>query len=364
MASRTIWVCWMMALEFGCSSETATQEQATDILTMQNTLSIDKAAWSPATDRLHTQDELTSELHDVLAARWEGFREVAQNRPDNDVLAVELTRTLNGETAVVFTVARSDGPARYAVLGDENGNVTADERQTAASGHSAAQTEVFAVGDDLAIDPSVIALGIPPPQEPGTPGFIAAGAALLTEVFAPADDSGDDSMGVERMERALRAIPVVSPLVDTDGTCGSIDKTATEPTALRDVLVARWKGFQQLATKQPNHHILAVELIRALDGETIAAFTVVKNGEPARYVVAGDTRGRLTVPSAHCVLSGKTEAAFWRASELPDVADPAAIALEEPPVKEPGRPGIIAAGGQLLSAAFGGSGMAGLAPKQ
>jgi hypothetical protein len=124
---------------------------------------------------------------------------------------------------------------------------------------------------------------------------------------------------------------------------------------VHDVLVARWEGFRVLAKKLPNHHILAVELFRTLNDETIAVFTTVRNGEPVRSVVTGDSHGR--VKSNHCEphaldASKAFTALDARASVAGGTADPASIALEEPPVKEPGRPGIVAIGGGLLGAAF------------
>jgi hypothetical protein len=350
-------VSMVLVVGFGCSTS------ADDIPATRETAGATRSAVPEG--EILAANALSSELHDVLVARWEGFKRAALSRPDNDVLAVELTRTLDGATAVTFTVAQSGSPVRYVVVGDENGNVNANEYEhpAAATVRGLGQTETFTVSDGGAIDPSVIALGIPPPQQPGTPGVIATGAALLTEVFAPTGDAGDVSLGVERIERALRAVPAASPRAGTVGACEPIDKSTADSTALRDVLIARWNGFQRLATTQPNHHVLAVELVRALDGETIAAFTIVVNGQPVRYVVAGDARGQVTAPSARCASFGRPEA-VQLAIEAPAAADPAAVAIAEPPPHQPGTPGVIAVGGQLLSAAFGGMGIVRIAAEQ
>jgi len=126
---------------------------------------------------------------------------------------------------------------------------------------------------------------------------------------------------------------------------------ATESKEVHDVLVARWRGFQTLAKTLPNHHILAVELIRTLEDTTIAVFTVVKDGTPIRYVVTGDSRGRVKANPGHCASPDKAEADFGT-KLVPDVADPAVIALGIPPPQQPSTPGVVAVGGGLLAAAF------------
>ena len=176
------------------------------------------------------------------------------------------------------------------------------------------------------------------------------------------------------------------------------ENAATMPKEVHDVLVARWEGFRTLARKLPDHHVLAVELIRTLNDETVAVFTIVRDGEPVRTVVTGDSRGRVkSVDCDHHIAQALTHALAWIEAKLhpddgpatqpgaksapdsgadarmairaavdsggavplaamaaPDSggADPAAVALGQPPPREPPEPGIIAVGGSLLASAF------------
>ena len=130
---------------------------------------------------------------------------------------------------------------------------------------------------------------------------------------------------------------------------------ATMPNEMHDVLVARWEGFKRLAKKLPDHHILAVELIRTLDDQTVAVFTTVRNGEPVRSVVVGDAHGRVdpsdckprATETSHAVAPMEMKLALD-----PPGADPASMALSGPPPHQPSRPGVVAVGAGLLGAAF------------
>lgn len=123
---------------------------------------------------------------------------------------------------------------------------------------------------------------------------------------------------------------------------------------VHDLIVARWEGFKTLAKTLPNHHILAVELFRTLRDETTAVFTVVRHGEPVRYVVTGDAHGRVKADNRdHCETPNKALASLNSQSLVPDGGmDPSAVAIAEPPPHQPGTPGIVAVGAALLSGAF------------
>lgn len=131
-----------------------------------------------------------------------------------------------------------------------------------------------------------------------------------------------------------------------------IREQATISKEAKDVLLARWEGFRRLASKLPNHHILAVELFRTLKDETIAVFTVVEKGEPVKYVVTGDSRGRVSdcPAQSHEGSKGITHALEARAANEP--VDPASMAYGNPPPTEPTPPGVAAVAEASLSLVF------------
>jgi hypothetical protein len=109
-----------------------------------------------------------------------------------------------------------------------------------------------------------------------------------------------------------------------------LDEAAEEPIASttpqwpNDLLSVQWRGFQQLAKTLPNRKILSVELSRTDHDETTAIFTVVKDGEPVRYVVVRDSHGNVKpTPEAASAEAGS-----------------------------PLLPGLIAVATEMLSAAF------------
>lgn len=63
---------------------------------------------------------------------------------------------------------------------------------------------------------------------------------------------------------------------------------------VQQVRLARWEAWRQMAKEMRNHQILAVELLRTRNDETIAVFTVSRNGEPVQFVVKGDSMGRVS----------------------------------------------------------------------
>jgi hypothetical protein len=110
---------------------------------------------------------------------------------------------------------------------------------------------------------------------------------------------------------------------------------------VRAVKAARWAGFQRLARQMPNHHVLGVELVRTVNDETAAVFTVVRDGEAIQCVVMGDSRGRLK--PGRCEIPPADPGTLY----------PDGVALGEPPVKQPPTPGIVTLGGTILSLTFG-----------
>jgi hypothetical protein len=129
------------------------------------------------------------------------------------------------------------------------------------------------------------------------------------------------------------------------------------PKVVRDVKAAQWAGFKRLAKQLPDHHVLAVELIRTSNDQTAAVFTIVRNHEPFQTVVMGDSRGRVDPKSCHFHMDAHLEphaAAEPRVAAGDDttVVSPDGMALGDPPIKVPPSPGMIAVGGALLSVAF------------
>jgi hypothetical protein len=127
---------------------------------------------------------------------------------------------------------------------------------------------------------------------------------------------------------------------------------ATLSREVHDVQVARWEGFKRLARTLPNRQILAVELVRTRDDETVAVLTIVQNGEPVRYLVTGDAHGRLKARRDPQSAPSDVAAPMMAMAAQDAAADPAGIAMGEPPPKKTGTPGIVAVAGNLLSAAF------------
>jgi hypothetical protein len=137
------------------------------------------------------------------------------------------------------------------------------------------------------------------------------------------------------------------------------------------VRMARWEGWRRLAKHLPNHHILAVELLRTRGDQTAAVFTVVKHHEPIQYIVRGDSRGRIREGVRQAEPGGKPEdcdpkgfnphapgpgprmagaMALMVSTEEP--VDANSIAMGEPPPKEPPPPGVIALASVMLASAF------------
>ena len=134
-----------------------------------------------------------------------------------------------------------------------------------------------------------------------------------------------------------------------------IREQATMSKEVSDVLLARWEGFRRLAKRLPNHHILAVELIRTPKDETVAVFTVVEHGEPIKYAITGDSKGRvrsLDCPPQHYDGGKGTAHALEARAAATEPVDPSIVALGNPAPSEPTRPGVAAIGEALLSVAF------------
>lgn len=137
-------------------------------------------------------------------------------------------------------------------------------------------------------------------------------------------------------------------------------------TEVSNVQDARWEGFVRLAKRLPDRHILAVELIRTAKDETVAVFTVVRNHEPVKYLVTGDSRGRVKsadskpLPIDPKLQQGKPardvmfarEAVVSAAAAAEPPVDPSLVSIGRPPPQEPTPPGVVAIGEGLLSAAF------------
>lgn len=186
--------------------------------------------------------------------------------------------------------------------------------------------------------------------------------------------------------------------------------TKVSKEQVQQVRLARWEVWRQMAREMKNHQILAVELLRTRGDETIAVFTVSRNGEPVQFVVKGDSMGRLstggddhqgghehhehhhhhhhhehghghghehghgghggheqghggydqhqqggyqaqTAPSAQSAPGARAFAAMALAAS-DDPASPDIMAGGSPPPKDDPPPGITAVGGVLLATAF------------
>lgn len=166
---------------------------------------------------------------------------------------------------------------------------------------------------------------------------------------------------------------------------------------VQQVRRARWEVWRQMAKDMKNHQVLAVELLRTRNDQTVAVFTVVRNGEPVQFVVRGDSRGRLLDDKddrggehhghhehhdhhhghhdhhhghhehhhehgdhgehrGYAVQSAQVEGAQAMAmmafAAAEDPASPDIIAVREPPPKQPPPDGFTAAGGVMLGTAF------------
>ena len=122
---------------------------------------------------------------DVSVARWRGFQRLADRESAHQILAVELFRTLDDQTAAVFTLSKNRRPARYVATGDGSGKLgsTSCSAQNDAMNAGAAPSNALSAADGSAADPGIVALGHPPPEEPVTPGIVAVSSVLLGAAF-------------------------------------------------------------------------------------------------------------------------------------------------------------------------------------
>jgi hypothetical protein len=127
------------------------------------------------------------------------------------------------------------------------------------------------------------------------------------------------------------------------------------PKEVQDVQAARWEGFKRLARTLPDHQILAAELVRTLGDETIAVLTVVRDHAPVRYVITGDAEGRVKAQDHqwYAAEGERTAVSVMKSGKVPPGgADPAAVAVGDPPPHHPVPPGVLAVGCNLLGATF------------
>ena len=100
------------------------------------------------------------------------------------------------------------------------------------------------------------------------------------------------------------------------------------------VRIARWHAWDRLAAGLPDGYVLSVELLHSRADQAIAVFTVV-TGHKAVQSIVGD---QLQVAAAVTAT---------------DPASSDAVAIGEPPPKQPAEPGLVAQGTSLLATAFG-----------
>lgn len=139
--------------------------------------------------------------------------------------------------------------------------------------------------------------------------------------------------------------------------------------AAEQVRNARWETWKRMAKKLRDHHVLAVEMFRTENDETLAVYTLVRNGEPVQEVLRANSRGtrvRAVVPKHHhCepikvwpeyhVEAVKFEAtatatALSATSFGEVIAD--GIPLGEPPPQQDPEPGIVSLASAMMPSAF------------
>jgi hypothetical protein len=273
--------------------------------------------------------ELSKSLRDVVVARWQGFRSLAKQLPDHNILAVELIRTSQDQTAAVITLGQNGDAVRYAVIGDAHGVPLSLALQHQAVSALQLPEENAVATDGGSIDPAFVSIGQPPPSEPTRPGIRAAASDLLRSAF------GGESLATGRRQHpplrlgATAALPANSAVPAADPAALLVEADA--------VMAARWRGFQALATQLPNREVLAIELFRTRQDQTVAVLTVVEHGAAVKYAI-GDAH----VGAASNQLS----------ADSADELDPSFVATGRPPPEEPIPPGLATAGQELLQAAF------------
>jgi len=126
---------------------------------------------------------LAEKVQRVAAARWDGFKALAAALDNRQLLAVEMVRTQSDETVAVFTTVQNGEPVRTVVRGDAHGWVLPDELDGAGGVHVPAMTSLALVdGEDEALDPSAVALGVHP-AKPGAPDVATVAGRLLATAF-------------------------------------------------------------------------------------------------------------------------------------------------------------------------------------
>jgi hypothetical protein len=136
---------------------------------------------------------------------------------------------------------------------------------------------------------------------------------------------------------------------------------ATLTQEVADVQVARWEGFRRLAKSLPNHRVLALELFRTINDETVAVYTAVRDGEPVRYLLRGDSRGRLlptreVEPTDDPTCTPRAATAMT-ASDMQEALDNTGIdpnmSYGRPPPSVPIPPNLVDSGEAALLNTFG-----------
>ena len=134
---------------------------------------------------------LSKEVRDVKLAQWEGFKRLAKRLPDHHILAAEMVRTRNDETAAVFTIVRNGEPIQMVVMGDAQGRVKQHDcgpRPWMMAEPLVMEARAAAVGDDPGdASPDGFTLAGPPPKQPPEPGVVILGTAALALVFGVGD---------------------------------------------------------------------------------------------------------------------------------------------------------------------------------
>ncbi|HMG55297.1 MAG TPA: hypothetical protein VK601_17490 [Kofleriaceae bacterium] len=125
---------------------------------------------------------------------------------------------------------------------------------------------------------------------------------------------------------------------------------------------ARAEWWNSMAAKLPDHHVLAVEMFRVDRDQTLAVFTLVRNGKVVQEVLRGDGRGLNVQPAVqlqHEVIPLHIGRMFHVEAMLLATAaaatgggEPYAVAIGEPPPKQPTEPGILAVGGTGMQNVF------------
>jgi len=282
--------CWVAAAHAGCTP----RDDEPRLVEAAGVQTAVPGSTGPAAVTAH-------EVQAVQVARAEAWDRYAAALPEGYLLSIELLHPGLDQAFAVVTAVK-DHRAVQSVVGN------------------APSLDDVAAGDPAS--PMAVAIGEPPPKQPTEPGIAALGTSLLADAFGAG--------------AGARAAPVrrgVTERAAPHRGAAAVTRSSVSAEDVARFKAAWWRAMAGLAGHVPDGHVLSVELLRSRPDQAFAVFTAVKAGQPVQYVVG-------TAPSPVALAAAD------------DPASPSAIALGEPPPKDPPPPGIVAEGTSLLNAAF------------